>query len=77
MVSTNRKNLQIIEYCFKLTENRFSLAGMENMFKRIREKTALAGISEKSKKVVANSSDKCFKWAFIIKKIGFHLQEKK
>ena len=33
MVSTNRKNLQIIEYCFKLTENRFSLAGMENMFK--------------------------------------------
>ena len=27
-----KKNVQIKEYCFKQTENRYSLAGMENLF---------------------------------------------
>ena len=41
-----KKNLQIKEYCFKQTENRFPLARMENLFKDtflLDEKTAYLG----------------------------------
>ena len=68
MVSNSRKNLQIKKYCFKKTENRFPLTGMENLFKNtflLDEKTAMVGISEKSKKIVGNSSDKSFKQASV------------
>ena len=41
------------------------------------EKTALAGISEKSKTIVANSSDKSFNRLLYNLNNGFHKQEKK
>ena len=41
-----RKNLQIKEYCFRQTENRFPLAEMKNLFKNtflLDKKTAYIG----------------------------------
>ena len=65
MVSASRKNLLTKEYCFKQRKIRFKIAGMENFFEKtflLDEKTAYIGrISEKSKKIVPNSSDKSFK----------------
>ena len=53
---------------------------MDNLFKNtflLDEKTALAGISEKSKTIVANSSDKSFNRLLYNLNNGFHKQEKK
>ena len=62
------KNLEIKENCFKQTENRFPLVGIKNLFKNnvsTRRKNCLPEIFEKSKKIVANISDKSFKQAII------------
>ena len=53
---------------------------MDNLFKNtflLDEKTALAGISEKSKTIVANSSDKSFNRLLYNLNNRFHKQEKK
>ena len=63
------KNILIKEYCFDQTESWFPLAEMENKFKNkllLDEETAsMEGISKKSKKMVANISNKDFKQGFL------------
>ena len=49
------------EYCFNYTESWFPLAGMENSFKNTFLLDGKAGISNKSKKMVVNSSNRGFK----------------
>ena len=52
------------EYCFKYIENLFPLGGMENLYKKTilldKKLLTVEVMSEKSKKIVANSSDKSF-----------------